>query len=270
MPSSFDPSQGLRRYYDPVRINIKDGQLKKKRVGYIPAPFTVEELQRLLLVYYFGDTAATSALHYYPAKVDDVDYPGTNYISANPGDDDIIHRVRAKMTDIVFATEIIGGVFFFDEACPDIELISVTAARALEAGQDPDNFIDFCLPAIPEGETEQETADRVELEGLQRWIVGHISPEQLDKIIADWMRRHHGSGAGGSDYGTTGGNAPGSGDGSNLGPGTGLPDTGIGGSEFDTSGGNWLKVCFDPHSARWAAPGRRYSRTRTRLRHYPD
>jgi len=247
MPSSsYNPETGLRRNYDPIPIQVKEGQSKKTRVGFVPGPLKLEEMQRLLLLYYFGDEAASSSLKHRPAIIEDPANPGEFVMSANPNDDLIIHKLRAKMTDICFATEILGGTIIYDGNCPDVQLISITDARALEAAQDPETFESYCLPAIPEDETEEETTERLEKEGLQQWVIIHIDPADIDKLIADYLARHHGSGQGGSDYGGDGGNVPGSGVGSNIGPGTGFPDTGQGGSEFDTSGGNWLKVCFDP------------------------
>jgi hypothetical protein len=237
LPTPNDPSPAeLDKQWKqgPGRLHVQsaDGLFIRKRRGWAVSPLTDEEMARLQALYGLGFELWTRGFR------DDNRDPLNQFV------DLVGQHLEGKILELIHIGEIAGGTIFIDASCPDIQIVSVTAARALEAAQDPDTFRSFCLPAVPEGETPEETVSRETEEADLIWVLAFIDPDKIfDKLKDRFKSIVDQFGTGGIGHSSQS-NPP------ELGPfpsDWGNPDVGTGGSDWlDTDLGAAIQICLDP------------------------
>ena len=158
----------LSRFSD----DSQSGYSATSATGWVPIPLTDEEAQRLFIIFDYGFEVFTSGIR--PTEDE-----------LNPYIDEVTKGLIGKMGDLINVGELKGGTVLFTDDCPNVTLISITAARALETSSQKL----FCLPPIPPGETEEETAARIALENVQKWLLVHIPPLELWSVIQDGINQ---------------------------------------------------------------------------------
>jgi hypothetical protein len=232
-PSAAELDQQFERGLGRIRSDAGYGLFIKNRAGWSLSPLKEEEMERLLTLYSIGFELFTGSYHENPQD------------PLNQFQDELGLALEGKIMELVHIGEIAGGTIFIQADCPDIQIVSVTAARTLEAAQDPDTFRSFCLPDIPLAETEEEAAQRILEENDLIWVLAFLDPDALFNalrgrfisIIDDFSPPGTGNGSGGPDL-----HPPGSG----PFPPPENPDTGSGAADWsDTGLGASLQMCIN-------------------------
>src|SRR5687767_10545314 len=134
--------------------------------GLAVGPLDEQQAARLRQLFMFGD-AVTNLGAFWSSRFTD----------------NVTEIVRYKVYEMIQVGKLIGGTLLMGAECPSVQAISVTDARVLQL--ELAELVDFCLPAIPPGETENQTMQRVAREDKETWLLVYLALSQIEDAIED-------------------------------------------------------------------------------------